>query len=214
MHGGQNIINAASQSLLARLTNSQSSLSDADGNNETSKVLNLTRKTASFPDHRSSQISVSGKTSSSGSLLSREGHYHHRTFSKSEYNGLVRPSHDCSRLYQHYLWEENKLKSHVERIVNVKHKVDCSAPRLNASEVFNLQKLRELSNRMRKLDEGNREMVRRLSDIMTEKKKIGNLDCWNHYKPPLSYKAYARNQARIHRNRENTFMLERIMAVS
>ena len=136
--------------------------------------------------------------------------YTRRTNMKSEYIGLKRPVNDGSRLYLSYLWDENKLKSHVERLVNVKPKVDCGAPNVNSTELFNMQKIRDWNRRKQKLDYDNKTIVGRLSDIMTNGRS--DLDCWNPscYKPDGSY--YKR-EARKKRERENSFILERLMSV-
>ena len=130
---------------------------------------------------------------------------------ESQYGGLVRPVNNGSSLLQTYMWDGHKLKAHVERIISVKPRVDCTAPHVDSYKVFNMQKTRDMSRRKQKLDAENKSLVDRVTRIMTNGRS--DLDCWNpdFYKPSA---AYYKKQARKKRERDNSFLLERIMSVS
>lgn len=144
-------------------------------------------------------------------VLQNDKNYSRRTHFKSDYSGLTRPVNDGSRLYHSYLWDENKQKQHVERVINIKPRVDHAAPDVNSFHLFSMQKMRDMNRRKQKLDDENRIIVDRVSKIMSDGRS--DLDCWNPepYKPDDSY--YKR-EATKKRERENSFILERLVSVS
>lgn len=156
---------------------------------------------------------TASEISSETHAQAREQPYKRKTYCKSEYNGLVAPNPLYWQRYLHYIWEENKLQRHVERIINARPRVDCRAPLINPKYFFNPKKFKDVDACYRLQNERNEDLMRRISLAVSSDRR-NRVDCWNSNKPARFNNApFARERLRQVK-KDNVLLLERVMAVS
>lgn len=137
--------------------------------------------------------------------------YRQRNYFKPQFNASVAPSADCSNLLRQYMWEESKLQNHVERIINVRPRVDCKLPQTSLEQMCQVHKIKEQGARIRMQARENQDIVRRLTQTLTDRRAA--VDCWNEAPRATNPRQVAikNNQKKI--DRENSHILERLTAV-
>lgn len=142
----------------------------------------------------------------------KEQPYKRKTYWKSEYDGLVAPNTVYWQRYLHYLWEENKLQHHVERIINARPRVDCKPPLINPKYFFNPKKLEDVRECYRVRDYQNEDMVRRIALAVSSQRK-NRVDCWNK-KEQRRFNTIPFAKQRLRQvKKDNGLLLEKVLAV-